>query len=218
LETYETLKSELLADTALSEHYVRFVPRLRESHPHKQITDWRGQFDRAGRAASIDIFYVMTRVLRPALTVETGVASGATSSIILAALARNGQGELHSFDLPPQTGVTGMGWTARGTEEVGFMVPSTLRDRWTLTLGDATYELPLKLAGRSIDCFFHDSDHSFEHMAFEYAFAAKHLAANGWIVSDDISMNDSFFRFFRGSGAGIFVHADNANIGIAVPQ
>lgn len=217
-ESYAGFKAELLTDVALSERYAHFVPRLREIHPHKSISDWRGQFEHAARAASIDIFYILPRVLRPALIVETGVASGATSAIILAALARNGHGELHSFDLPPQRGVTGMGWTATSADEVGFLIPEELRPRWCLTLGDATYELPSKLAGKSIDCFFHDSDHSFAHMTLEYSFAAKHLASNGWVVSDDISMNDSFFRFFRGAGAEIVVHADNPNIGLAVPH
>jgi hypothetical protein len=108
-----------------------------------------------------------------------------------------------------------MDWTAKGENEVGFLIPDAYRDRWKLTFGDSTYELPKRFSGRKIDCFFHDSEHSFEHMMLEYAFAEKHLAPGGWIISDDISWNDAFRRYFDGRSQ-TFIRAGMANIGIAV--
>jgi len=45
--------------------------------------------------------YMLCRLLRPEIVMETGVAYGVTSSLILKALEVNGKGVLHSIDLPP---------------------------------------------------------------------------------------------------------------------
>jgi predicted O-methyltransferase YrrM len=210
---YERLRAEILTDDILGERYVSSIPRLREISPNKKIADWAERCARA--TAQIDIFHVLFRVLRPAVVVETGVASGSMTSFILAALHRNQHGQLFSFDIPPIKGERTMDWTASGADEVGFLIPDSYRDRWTLTFGDATYELPKRFGGREIDCFFHDSEHSFEHMTFEYAFAEKHLKPGGWIVSDDIAWNEAFRRYFGGRSQ-VFIRAGMPNIGVAV--
>ena len=43
--------------------------------------------------------YALVRTIRPAIVVETGVANGFSSEVILHALAANGHGELHSIDI-----------------------------------------------------------------------------------------------------------------------
>ena len=202
-------------DRELAAQFERHLPRLRQVTPSKQIANWQERVARV--SAGVDIFYVLPRLLRPSLVVETGVASGSMTSLLLAALNRNKHGTMLSFDLPPVAGKRSMDWSVKDDSEIGFLIPEAYKDRWSLTLGDATYELPKALQGRSLDCFFHDSDHEFKHMTFEYALAAKHLAKNGWIVSDDITWNDSFYRFFGGLRAPMFVHEGNANIGVAVP-
>jgi len=103
------------------------------------------------------------------------------------------------------------------TPASGVPDPGPYRDRWKLALADATYAMPRQFEGKLIDCFFHDSDHSFDHMMFEYAFALKHLAPGGWIISDDISMTEAFPRYF-GARTPAFIHRSNPNIGIAVPR
>lgn len=211
---YQNLCNELLVDRELAATYERSIPRLREISPHKQIASWAQRLERA--RAQTDFFYVLPRLLRPEIVVETGVASGSMTSFLLAALHQNNAGSLLSFDLPAKAGERSMDWTVKNQDEVGFLIPSAYRDRWTLTVGDATYELPLNLEGKKIDCFFHDSDHSYDHMMYEYAFASKHLAPNGWIISDDISMNEAFPRYF-GRRMPIFFNSFNPNIGIAVP-
>jgi predicted O-methyltransferase YrrM len=210
---YDSLRAEVLADDVLAEQYIRQIPRLREISPHKKIADWKERCARA--TAQLDIFYVLFRVLRPAVVVETGVASGSMTSFILAALNRNRHGELSSFDIPPIKGERTMDWTASGADEIGFLIPEAYKQRWNLTLGDSTYELPKRFAGLEIDCFFHDSDHTFQHMTFEYAFAEKHLKPGGWIVSDDISWNEAFRRYFGGRSR-TFIRSGMPNIGVAV--
>jgi predicted O-methyltransferase YrrM len=208
------LRDEVLGDALLAAQYERSVPRLRELSPQKSFTTWAERISRPVAMAGVDIFYVLFRVLRPALVIETGVALGALTSLILAALYRNGFGRLESFDLPAVAGERSMAWSIGSESEIGLLIPEPYREHWTLTLGDATYLLPRALEGRTVDCFFHDSDHSYEHQLFEYALAMKHLGPKGWLISDDISMSRAFGRAF-GDWATL-VHDANANVGIAI--
>ena len=206
----EALRKELLTDSLLEAQWRLNIPRLRQISPHKPQTTWT---DRVAMArAGLDIFYVLTRITRPSVVVETGVASGSMTSFLLAALHRNQHGTLYSFDLPSVAGIHSMDWTA-DPSEIGFMIPDAYKDRWSLTIEDATYALPRIFCGRTIDYFFHDSEHSYAHMMFEYAFAAKHLSSTGVIVSDDITMSAAFWMFF--SDWSTFTHSANRNIGIA---
>ena len=76
------------------------------------------------------------------------------------------------------------------------MVPTDLRNRWHLYLGDAKELLPrlLQTLG-TIDIFIHDSLHSYEHMLFEFQTAWPHLRGGGVILSDDIDANCAFYDF-----------------------
>ena len=69
-------------------------------------------------------------------------------------------------------------------------------DRYTVEVGDAKDLLP-PLIDRleAIDMFFHDSDHTYNHMMFEFDQAMRKLAPDGVIVADDISWNASLWDF-----------------------
>jgi hypothetical protein len=120
------------------------------------------------------VYYVLVRLLRPDVVVETGVCEGNSSRFILLALNLNEHGVLHSIDLPNADLDLGEG-KGRQThvrpegKKAGWMVPDELRKRWTLHLGDAKELLPKVLAELgSIDIFIHDSLHSYDHMLFEF--------------------------------------------------
>lgn len=135
------------------------------------------------------------RVFQPDVMVETGVSHGHSSRNILDAMHRNGKGMLYSIDLPNKD--TNPDYNFKGpSTETGWAVPQQLRNRWELILGDARTELPalLKDLG-TIDIFFHDSDHSYEHMLFEFETALPHLAQSGILLSDDVDKNEAFSRF-----------------------
>jgi len=83
----------------------------------------------------------------------------------------------------------------------GWIVPDSLRDRWTLRLGKSQTELPeLFTEIDNIDAFVHDSDHSLPCMVFEYELAWEWLGDDGIIFSDDISWNDAFDEFAASKG------------------
>ena len=78
----------------------------------------------------------------------------------------------------------------------GWIVPDAYRDHFEVWTGDAKALMP-KLVDEvdSIDLFFHDSDHTYDHMMFEFREAKRKLNAGGLVVADDISWNASLWDF-----------------------
>jgi hypothetical protein len=149
--------------------------------------------------------YAVLRKVRPWIAVETGVANGFSTAFSLLALKANGEGELHSIDLPrevgreyaPDTFYEGEGRAGIPPgSEPGWLIPSDLRERWTLVLGRSQEELPPLLARLgTIDSFMHDSEHSFDCMWFEFNQAWPALRGGGVLLSDDVNSTAAFPRF-----------------------
>jgi hypothetical protein len=140
--------------------------------------------------SEMETIYVIVRIRKPDIVVETGVASGVTSSFILQALEDNDQGELHSIDLPP-TGrrlANGLTYHIPSGKQSGWMIPDSLRHRWHLILGESAKELlPLLQQLGNIDIFLHDSLHTFENMRFEYEAAWPFITKDGILLSHDVT-------------------------------
>jgi hypothetical protein len=154
--------------------------------------------------------YRLLRELRPKVAVETGVCNGVSTAFLLLALEDNGEGELHSIDLPEVAGEEyqeGTFWDGKGGavippgKEPGWMVPPALRARWHLALGRSQEELPplLERLGE-IDFFMHDSEHSYECMSFEFRTAWEALGEGGVLVADDVNVNTAWTEFAREVG------------------
>ena len=167
-------RSEILGDREFQRHLARCLPDVPYS-----------------LSEALEL-YVIVRAVKPRVLVETGVASGLSSAYILRGLDANGAGVLHSIDLPNVQ----QGSVLPGGREPGWVVPQSLRQRWTLHLGDARLLLPevLETLGR-IDVFLHDSDHSYEHMLFEFEQAYRNLAHGGLLLSDDAHLHAAWGDF-----------------------
>ena len=78
------------------------------------------------------LLYTAVRILKPKIFVETGVANGKSSAIILLALSHNKFGNLISFDLPNKKGniLDDGSKTHTYEKEVGWLVPDYLKDNW----------------------------------------------------------------------------------------
>lgn len=141
------------------------------------------------------------RLARPKVVVETGVAHGSSSAVILEALSENKSGELYSIDLPVFASQNGelKPWlegyafkaedisTVRNLDQLGWLVPDHLRGRWKLILGDSLNELPTLLQRLPhVDVFLHDSLHTYEHMVKEFEIVWPILGPKGIILADDI--------------------------------
>ena len=153
-----------------------------------------------------EFLYVLVRIARPAVFVETGVFDGQSSAIILQAMEDNGSGELYSIDLPATRPIEGSTHRMRESslppgQQPGWLVPERLRPRYHLRLGDARQLVPQLLDELpEIGAFFHDSLHTYDHMRFEYEAAWPHLVDGGLLISDDIHWNHAFDEFARKVG------------------
>lgn len=112
-------------------------------------------------------------------------------------------GELISIDLPTVEAIEGS--THRMPEVClppgfapGWVIPDRLRGRHRLELGDSMQLLPA-VSNRhpTIDIFFHDSLHTFQHQHYEYSVAWPHLAQGRILLRDDILWSAAFHRLCR---------------------
>jgi hypothetical protein len=131
--------------------------------------------------------WCLTRHLAPVNVVETGVARGLTTGLVLQALASNGAGHLWSIDLPPWRHHRALAGQA------AVAVPRELTARWTLINGSSRRRLPPLLDELgAIDLFIHDSSHSYRNMSFEVAQAWRALRPGSFLLVDDVHRNSAF--------------------------
>ena len=169
---------------------------------------WRNKFS-LGHADDFDVLmlYLLGRVKKPEVIIETGVASGRSSAAILEALRENGRGRLFSVDLPkfydgqPELYLTKEGRTEHSGfipkgKQPGWLVPQELRKQWSLILGDSKVELPklMSQVGKT-EIFYHDSEHSYDSMMCEFQTVWPFIPAGGILLSDDVRWNDAFKDF-----------------------
>jgi hypothetical protein len=138
--------------------------------------------------------WCLTAHLRPSQVVETGVARGLTTRVILEALDRTGDGRLWSIDLPPLI-------EHRLEDETAAAVPREHRRRWTYVRGSSRRRLP-QLLDRigPIELFVHDSMHTRRNVLFELEHASRALVAGGAVLVDDVDMNEGVRRFTAATG------------------
>lgn len=175
--------------------------RLREKFTRAEVKRWA-----TGGAPSPKeiVLYFLVRILQPDIVVETGVAQGVSSRFILQALQRNERGRLLSIDVPnydpggydyKDEHGTHDGVFVRSELGTGWLVPSSLRGRWTLKLQPSSRVLP-EITGR-VDAFYHDSEHSLSNMTFELSWAVRHVRPGGFIASDDVNWNTAWRDIVR---------------------
>jgi hypothetical protein len=159
--------------------------------------------------------WCLTRHLRPERVVETGVARGITSRVVLEAMELDARGHLWSIDLPPMR----EGWR----QQAGQAVPERLRVRWTFLRGSSRRLLP-SVAARAgaLDLFIHDSLHTTRNMTFELETAWAILRSGGALLVDDIGLNAAFDSFVRQQCVSQWLvakHRDKSHLfGVAIKE
>jgi len=121
------------------------------------------------------VMYALVRLLRPSIVLETGVANGHSSALILNALGENGCGELHSVDV---------------SDDVGDLIVD--RRNWHLHLLDSS-SLKKSFAAivarlPTIDLMVHDSDHSYQWMRYELETVLPRMSSGGVLACDDANI------------------------------
>lgn len=142
--------------------------------------------------------YVLVRLLKPKLCVETGVFYGGTTAFILNALHKNKKGRLISIDIPAKKLRFNRHENVGDTElipkglKTGFIIPEYLKDRWKLIEDDSIHALK-KI--NNFTFFSHDSEHSRAFVLKELELAKSKMPKNSTIFADDISWSNGFLEF-----------------------
>lgn len=129
---------------------------------------------------------------RPEVVIETGVAHGVTSRVMLEALRHNDFGHLWSIDLP-------FPFDRRVQGETGVVITDACRSRWSYLEGSSSQRLPPLVADVGhAEMFVHDSLHTTENTLFEMEQAASVMSPGGVMLIDDIGESrDAFTTFTR---------------------
>jgi hypothetical protein len=131
------------------------------------------------------------RHIRPEVVIETGVAHGVTTRIVLEALNKNDRGHLWSIDLPHPL-------DDRLHDQTGVAVTDECRSRWTYLEGASRQQLP-PLVPRvgQVSLFIHDSLHTAKNTLFEMEQAASAMRPGGVMLIDDIKSHLGFATFAK---------------------
>ena len=174
------------AVAAFGQVWDRLVTELTDSGVHVGRASYGGWND--GDRAFAEAIWCVIAHLRPTTVVETGVAHGVTSRVILQGLERNGSGHLWSIDLPAVDPAL--------HREIGIAVPEDLRHRWTYVQGTSRERLPHLLTELGeLHLFVHDSLHTERNVRFELESAWAAMPAGGVAAVDDIDHSLGFRNF-----------------------
>lgn len=157
--------------------------RLEEASQLHFPPEWAQQRD-AGL-----LLYALVRSRRPMVVLETGVADGHSSYVILSALEQNGAGALTSVEV---------------RAGVGAVVPASLRARWAVEL--LSPQRPKQDFMRivdglaPIDLFHHDSDHRYSWQVFEMVRALSGMRRGAPLIVDDVDASYALIDVARHNG------------------
>jgi hypothetical protein len=172
----------VLADTLVEGASVPHAAQVFERRGY--VEQYLNELDRKYRAhyvpgwVNLDdalFLYWLVRQVKPRTIVQCGVCNGLSTAFMMLGLVKNGpEGRLHAIDLPPVFDTRDPAWTVEGKvydvfipegKTSGWLAPDAYRDRFEVLNGDAKKLLP-ELMDRlgSIDFFYHDSDHTYDHM------------------------------------------------------
>jgi len=137
-------------------------------------------------AATGHTLYSLIRAMTPRVVLETGVANGHSTFLVLNALRANGTGVLYSTDID---------------EECGGLLDGTDRRQWNFRLlkrGRARHGFRdvVREAGK-VDLFYHDSDHSYAAQHYEYQTVRAAMQGGSIFGSDDVDASYAFVDFCR---------------------
>lgn len=174
------IHKELLKETDLQRRLERKFQSTKQ-RPNKLHRNWR------------EILYVLVRLSRPSVVVETGTFDGLSAAYILEGLQQNDHGKLISIDINESRSVP----DDVSESTPGWVIPEELRVRWDLQLGDSKEILPSITETDEIDLFLHDSLHTYEHMEFEFKQVSQAMEPGDILLSDNARFNSAFRDFSK---------------------
>lgn len=132
-------------------------------------------------------WYLLVRILKPHVVVETGVEKGIGACVLTFALMKNAR-----------EGHKGVYYGTEIDPTAGDLFKDPYDKFGKILIGDSVTslrKLPCK-----IDLFIHDSDHNASYEMKEYMAVKDKLTKHAYVVSDNAHSTDSLFRFAQESG------------------
>lgn len=179
---------------------------VKERHP-EPLEEARRRCERApvelGGAANLDLLYTICENQRAVTVLETGVAYGWSTLVILLSLAGRTGARLYSVDLPYLL--------LRNDDWVGTAVSEDLRPLWELYRMPDRRGIPraLREAG-SLDLAHYDSDKTYSGRRWAYERLWSRLRSGGILMSDDVGDNMGFHDFAAEVGVDPLVVQDSS--------
>jgi len=125
------------------------------------------------------IWYVLVRIYKPKVIVETGTDKGLGSLVIQLAIEKNQIGKLYTLDIDEYSGSL---FDEEDLKKIKFLIGDSVQNMQKLN---------------EIDFFIHDSDHSEEHEKKEIQAAASKLTNNSIVISDNSHVTDILFQWSK---------------------
>ncbi len=169
-----------IEDDALSDSILKEGEELAAKSPSKM-----------GGPGDLKLLYHAVRSTKAKIIIETGVAYGWSSLVILYAISLNGCGTLTSIDMP---------YPKMGNENfVGVVVPERLKKKWSLIREPDRNGIvkAIQKVNGEIDLCHYDSDKSWWGRAYAYPLLWNALKPGGLFISDDIQDNMYFANFAK---------------------
>ena len=172
---FEQLKKyldEILNDNQLKSH----IFRKTKDSTFKNFADQHIRFSR--RVG----WYVITRVIKPKVVVETGVDKGLGSVVLCAALLKNNK-----------EGYSGRYFGTDINTESGYLLDEKYKSVGEIIYGDSVASL--ENFDQKIDLFINDSDHSANYEYREYQTIKNKLNQKALILGDNSHVTDKLLKF-----------------------
>jgi predicted O-methyltransferase YrrM len=160
-----------------------------------------------------EAWYLITRVMKPKIVIETGVHHGVGACVITSALKKNHEEGFQGKYIGIDIDVT-----------AGILLKSPLNNYGSIIYSDSLEAL--RQIDEKIDIFINDSDHSVDYEEREYELINNKLSDKGIILGDNSHAN-SVLRDFSNMSNRNFVFfkeepADHwypgAGVGISIPK
>lgn len=127
-------------------------------------------------------WYVLIRLLKPQVVVETGTDKGLGTLLMARALQKNGKGRVLTLDIDPFS---------------GSLIDLSKWSNIEILRGDSLTLLP---SLEKIDFFIHDSNHDPEYEFDEFCAIESSLVEQSIVLSDNSHISDSLHRWSEKHG------------------
>jgi len=166
--------------------------------------------------------YYCVRQLKPKVIVQTGTSNGVSCAHLALGLSHvPGNTRFYAVDMPniyrpddPEFHKKMVyGVLIPPGKSSGWLIPDRILPRFECMSGDSKKLLPklLEKVGK-VDLFYHDSDHSYDHMWWEFETILPYMNPHGVIIADNIAWSSVTWDWAQKHGLYSFNHRGSQGV------